>query len=103
MLFTYLHNILICVLIYLFDYLLHCIYLYTLSLYAPRSVCSFPTNGLSSPGNDETVRQVSAAGGECWAYTVDLCDRHSIYKVAARVKEEVGKVSKGRVSGRGEE
>ncbi|ROT75342.1 putative short-chain dehydrogenase/reductase family 16C member 6 [Penaeus vannamei] len=42
--------------------------------------------------NDETVRQVSAAGGECWAYTVDLCDRHSIYKVAARVKEEVGKV-----------
>lgn len=37
---------------------------------------------------------MSAAGGECWAYTVDLCDRHSIYKVAARVKEEVGKVSR---------
>ncbi|XP_063600817.1 short-chain dehydrogenase/reductase family 16C member 6-like isoform X2 [Penaeus indicus] len=47
---------------------------------------------VNATGNDETVRQVSAAGGECWAYTVDLCDRHSIYKVAARVKEEVGKV-----------
>lgn len=47
---------------------------------------------VNAAGNDETVRQVSAAGGECWAYTVDLCDRHSIYKVAARVKEEVGKV-----------
>ncbi|XP_047480317.1 short-chain dehydrogenase/reductase family 16C member 6-like [Penaeus chinensis] len=43
-------------------------------------------------GNKETMRQVVALGGTCRTYTVDLCDRHAVYKAADRVKEEVGKV-----------
>lgn len=43
--------------------------------------------------NEETARQVVASGGKCWAYTVDICDRKSVYTTAAKVKQEVGKVS----------
>ncbi|XP_066940073.1 short-chain dehydrogenase/reductase family 16C member 6-like isoform X2 [Macrobrachium rosenbergii] len=47
---------------------------------------------VNSAGNDETVKAVKASGGECVAYTVDLCNRNAIYAAAAKVKEEVGKV-----------
>lgn len=43
-------------------------------------------------GNEETARQVQAAGGQCHTYTVDLCDRHAVYAAGAKVKQEVGKV-----------
>lgn len=43
-------------------------------------------------GNIETARQVVAAGGQCRAYCVDLCDRRAIYTAATKVKQEVGKV-----------
>ncbi|XP_042230891.1 short-chain dehydrogenase/reductase family 16C member 6-like [Homarus americanus] len=47
---------------------------------------------VSEEGNLETVRQVVAAGGQCRAYTVDLCNRHAIYAAATKLKQEVGKV-----------
>lgn len=47
---------------------------------------------VNEAGNLETVRQVVEKGGQCRAYTVDLCNRHAIYSAATRVKEEVGKV-----------
>lgn len=47
--------------------------------------------------NKETAKQVQEAGGQCWAYTVDLCDRHAVYAAANKVKQEVGKVSAGNV------
>lgn len=36
---------------------------------------------------------VQEAGGKCYTYTVDLCDRDAVYATADKVKEEVGKVS----------
>ncbi|KAK3852868.1 hypothetical protein Pcinc_040553, partial [Petrolisthes cinctipes] len=42
--------------------------------------------------NVETKKQVSAGGGKCYTYTVDLCDRHAVYAAAEKVKKEVGKV-----------
>ncbi|XP_045127037.1 short-chain dehydrogenase/reductase family 16C member 6-like isoform X2 [Portunus trituberculatus] len=47
---------------------------------------------VSEAGNGETVRQVQAAGGQCRAYTVDLCDRQAVYAAATRLKQEVGKL-----------
>lgn len=44
------------------------------------------------PGNDETVRDIRAAGGKCYGYQVDVSSRENIYEVARKVKEEVGKV-----------
>lgn len=41
---------------------------------------------------EETVKLVQAAGGTCYGYVCDLCDREDVYKKAALVKEEVGKV-----------
>ncbi|XP_012150965.1 estradiol 17-beta-dehydrogenase 11 isoform X2 [Megachile rotundata] len=42
---------------------------------------------------EETVKLVQAAGGVCYGYVCDLCDREDVYKKAALVKEEVGKVT----------
>ncbi|XP_050718232.1 short-chain dehydrogenase/reductase family 16C member 6-like [Eriocheir sinensis] len=47
---------------------------------------------VSETDNRETARLVQGAGGQCRAYTVDLCDRHAVYAVATKVKQEVGKV-----------
>lgn len=47
---------------------------------------------VNKAGNEETLTQVTAAGGQCYIYTVDLCDRHAVYAAAAKVKQEVGKV-----------
>lgn len=41
---------------------------------------------------EETVKLVQAAGGTCYGYVCDLCDREDVYKKAAVVKAEVGKV-----------
>lgn len=54
--------------------------------------CIVVTWDVSEEGNNETARQVKAAGGRCHTYIVDLCDRHAVYAAAAKVKEEVGKV-----------
>ncbi|XP_043237528.1 epidermal retinol dehydrogenase 2-like isoform X2 [Amphibalanus amphitrite] len=48
---------------------------------------------VNAEGNEETVRQIRAAGGEAHAYTCDLSNREVIYKTAERVKREVGKVT----------
>ncbi|XP_063849229.1 17-beta-hydroxysteroid dehydrogenase 13-like [Scylla paramamosain] len=47
---------------------------------------------VSEAGNEETVRQVQAAGGQCHGYVVDLCDRQAVYAAATRLKQEVGHV-----------
>ena len=39
------------------------------------------------------MRLVQAAGGQCRAYTVDLCDRQAVYAAATKLKQEVGHVS----------
>ncbi|XP_066587500.1 short-chain dehydrogenase/reductase family 16C member 6-like [Prorops nasuta] len=48
---------------------------------------------INKDGIDETVKLVQAAGGSCYGYVCDLCDREDVYRKAAIVKEEVGKVS----------
>ena len=35
---------------------------------------------------------MKSAGGICYGYVCDLCDREDIYKKAEQVKKEVGKV-----------
>lgn len=47
---------------------------------------------VNEAGNEETMTQVRAAGGQCYIYTVDLSDRHAVYAAATKVKQEVGKV-----------
>lgn len=44
-------------------------------------------------GVEEAVKLVRAAGGTCYGYVCDLCDREDVYRKAAKLKEEVGKVS----------
>lgn len=41
---------------------------------------------------EETVKLVQSAGGTCYGYVCDLCDKEDIYKKAELVKKEVGKV-----------
>ena len=48
---------------------------------------------LLSTGLKETVDMVKAAGGTCYGYVCDLCDSEDVYKKAAIVSKEVGKVS----------
>lgn len=48
---------------------------------------------VNKAGMEETVKLVRAAGGVCYGYVCDLCDREDVYKKAALVKEEVGKVT----------
>ncbi|XP_076243039.1 estradiol 17-beta-dehydrogenase 11 [Calliopsis andreniformis] len=48
---------------------------------------------VNKDGMEETVKLVQAAGGTCYGYVCDLCDREDVYKKAAIVKEEVGKVT----------
>ena len=48
---------------------------------------------VNKAGMEETVKLVQAAGGTCYGYVCDLCDREDVYKKAALVKEEVGKVT----------
>lgn len=42
---------------------------------------------------EETVKLVRAAGGTCYGYVCDLCDREDIYNKARIIEEEIGKVS----------
>ncbi|XP_039312323.1 short-chain dehydrogenase/reductase family 16C member 6 [Solenopsis invicta] len=48
---------------------------------------------INEAGIDETVKLVQAAGGTCYGYVCDLCDREDIYKKAKIIKEEIGKVT----------
>ena len=42
--------------------------------------------------NEETARLIKMSKGQVYAYQVDLTKREEIYRVAERVKQEVGKV-----------
>ncbi|XP_012235701.1 short-chain dehydrogenase/reductase family 16C member 6 [Linepithema humile] len=48
---------------------------------------------INEAGIEETVKLVRAAGGSCYGYVCDLCDREDIYKKARIIKEEIGKVT----------
>lgn len=45
-------------------------------------------------GIDETVKLVRAAGGTCYGYVCNLCNREDVYKKAEIMKQEVGQVYK---------
>nr|XP_012235705.1 PREDICTED: short-chain dehydrogenase/reductase family 16C member 6 isoform X2 [Linepithema humile] len=49
---------------------------------------------INEAGIEETVKLVRAAGGSCYGYVCDLCDREDIYKKARIIKEEIGKTAK---------
>ncbi|XP_043798233.1 LOW QUALITY PROTEIN: short-chain dehydrogenase/reductase family 16C member 6-like, partial [Apis laboriosa] len=48
---------------------------------------------INKTGMEETVRLAKTAGGICYGYVCDLCDKEDIYKKAELVKKEVGKVT----------
>ncbi|XP_043593345.1 estradiol 17-beta-dehydrogenase 11-like [Bombus pyrosoma] len=48
---------------------------------------------VNKAGIEETVKLVKSAGGICYGYVCDLCDREDIYKKAEQVRKEVGKVT----------
>ncbi|KAL0118164.1 hypothetical protein PUN28_009081 [Cardiocondyla obscurior] len=48
---------------------------------------------INETGIEETVKLVRAAGGTCYGYVCDLCDRADIYKKAKIIQEEIGKVT----------
>lgn len=48
---------------------------------------------INETGIEETVKLVLAAGGTCYGYVCDLCDRADIYKKAKIIREEIGKVT----------
>lgn len=48
---------------------------------------------VNKAGTEETVKLVQAAGGTCYGYVCDLCDRKDVYEKAALVQKEVGKVT----------
>ncbi|PBC32716.1 Epidermal retinol dehydrogenase [Apis cerana cerana] len=48
---------------------------------------------VNKAGMEETVKLVQTAGGTCYGYVCDLCDKEDIYKKAELVRKEVGKVT----------
>lgn len=48
---------------------------------------------VNKAATEEAVRLVQAAGGSCYGYVCDLCDREDVYRKAALVRTEVGKVT----------
>ncbi|KAG5311385.1 RDHE2 dehydrogenase, partial [Acromyrmex insinuator] len=48
---------------------------------------------INETGIEETIKLVRAAGGTCYGYVCDLCDRTDIYKKAKIIREEIGKVT----------
>ncbi|XP_072028646.1 epidermal retinol dehydrogenase 2-like isoform X1 [Amphiura filiformis] len=48
---------------------------------------------VNKTGNDETLKQIEALGGQAYAYVCNCSDNEEVYKVAAQVKEDVGDVT----------
>ncbi|XP_050397408.1 protein dhs-3 isoform X2 [Patella vulgata] len=47
---------------------------------------------VNNKGNEETASEIRKRGGKVMAYSVDLTDRHEIYKAANEVKKDVGQI-----------
>lgn len=47
---------------------------------------------INEVGSKETMEQLKEIGVECWSYKVDISKKEEIYKVAEKVKSEVGDV-----------
>lgn len=41
---------------------------------------------------DETVKLIRAAGGTCYGYVCNLCNKEDVYEKAEIIKKEVGQV-----------
>ncbi|KAL2733672.1 short-chain dehydrogenase/reductase family 16C member 6 isoform X1 [Vespula squamosa] len=48
---------------------------------------------INQEGIEETMKLIKDAGGTCYGYVCDLCNREDIYKAAALLRKEVGKVT----------
>ncbi|XP_058808384.1 epidermal retinol dehydrogenase 2-like isoform X2 [Phymastichus coffea] len=48
---------------------------------------------VNKQGLDETVKMIKSSGGTCYGYVCDLCNREDVYKKAALLDKEVGRVS----------
>ncbi|KAK0170616.1 hypothetical protein PV328_008449 [Microctonus aethiopoides] len=44
-------------------------------------------------GMDETVKLIRAAGGSCYGYVCNLCNKEDVYEKAEIIKKEVGQIS----------
>ncbi|KAK0171477.1 hypothetical protein PV327_011239, partial [Microctonus hyperodae] len=42
---------------------------------------------------DETVKLIRAAGGTCYGYVCNLCNKEDVYEKAEIIKKEVGQIS----------
>lgn len=51
------------------------------------------TISVSVSGIQETVKLVQAAGGTCYGYVCNLCNREDVYEKANIIKEQIGKVT----------
>ncbi|XP_012057065.1 PREDICTED: short-chain dehydrogenase/reductase family 16C member 6-like [Atta cephalotes] len=49
---------------------------------------------INETGIEETIKLIRAAGGTCYGYVCDLCDRTDIYKKAKIIRKEIGKTVK---------
>jgi len=52
---------------------------------------------LQITANEETARLIKLANGDVHAYHVDLTKREDVYRMADRVKKEVGKVNNANI------
>lgn len=48
---------------------------------------------INKDGIDETVKLIQSAGGTCYGYVCNLCNRNDVYKKAEILKQQIGKVS----------
>ncbi|XP_023246645.1 estradiol 17-beta-dehydrogenase 11-like isoform X2 [Copidosoma floridanum] len=48
---------------------------------------------INAKGLNETLEMIKQAGGTCHGYVCDLCDREDVYRKAAVLNKEVGRVS----------
>ncbi|KAK0075457.1 hypothetical protein PV325_006883 [Microctonus aethiopoides] len=45
---------------------------------------------INEAGMDETVKLIRAAGGSCYGYVCNLCNKEDVYEKAEIIKKEVG-------------
>lgn len=48
---------------------------------------------MNGDANEETAKIIKENGGKAYAYKVDITDKNAVYKIANKVKEEVGDVT----------